>query len=61
MGGFHGELGNKLPLGVSEQGQGAAGGLWVPARFVVELTVVLEKELKDTRLLLTTSINIQAN
>lgn len=61
MGGIHRELGNKLPLRVSEQGQGAAGRLWVPARFVVELTVVLEKELKDTRLLLTTSINIQAN
>lgn len=30
-------------------------------RFVVELTVFLEKELKDTRLLLTTPINIQAN
>lgn len=33
----------------------------VPARFVMKLTVFLEKELKNTRLLLTTSINIQAN
>lgn len=43
--------------------QGAAGGSWVAARFVMEHGVhcVLEKELRDTSLLLTIFINIQAN